>query len=170
MLRITAAGFGDAESSAGGLYNSGQEIDNMTLDSGNVVRLVASIVAAYITKNSLPQSELPNLISEVHTVMAKLDGSPEEPAKAEPQRPAVPIRKSFTADYVICLEDGKKFKSLKRHLRVRYNMTPEQYRAKWGLATDYPIVAPGYAEIRSRMAKDMGLGQRRRGKGRKKAS
>jgi predicted transcriptional regulator len=142
----------------------------MAEDSGNVVRLVASIVAAYITKNALPQSELANLISEVHTVMMKLDGNPEEPAKAEPQRPAVPIKKSFTADYVICLEDGKKFKSLKRHLRVRYNMTPEQYRAKWGLAADYPIVAPGYAEIRSRMAKDMGLGQRRRGKGRKKAS
>jgi predicted transcriptional regulator len=142
----------------------------MAEGSGNVVRLVASIVAAYITKNSLPPSELANLISEVHTVMTKLDGAPEEVAKTEPPRPAVPIKKSFTTDYVICLEDGKKFKSLKRHLRVRYNMTPEQYRAKWGLAADHPIVAPGYAEIRSQMAKDMGLGQRRRGKGRRKAS
>ena len=87
-----------------------------------------------------------------------------EPEAVEPLRPAVPIKKSYTNDHVICLEDGRKFKSLKRHLRVHYNLTPEQYRAKWGLPEDHPIVAPGYAEIRSRMAKEMGLGQRTRSK------
>jgi MucR family transcriptional regulator, transcriptional regulator of exopolysaccharide biosynthesis len=134
-------------------------------EPGNIVRMAASIVSAYISRNSLPQSEVPNLISSVHATIASLGDHAAEPPKSEPLRPAVPIKKSYTNDYVICLEDGRKFKSLKRHLRVRYNMTPEQYRAKWGLPDDHPIVAPGYAEIRSRMAKDMGLGQRRRGKG-----
>lgn len=137
-------------------------------ESADAVRMAASIVSAYISRNSLPQSELSNLISTVHSAVARLAGGTAEPEKSEPLKPAVPIKKSFTNDYVICLEDGRKFKSLKRHLRVHYGLTPEQYRAKWGLPDDHPIVAPGYAEIRSRMAKDMGLGQQKRSKARKK--
>jgi predicted transcriptional regulator len=136
-------------------------------ESGDTVNMAASIVSAYISRNSLPQAELPNLISAVHSAIAKLAGGSAEPV-SEPLRPAVPLKKSYTSEYVICLEDGRKFKSLKRHLRVHYGMTPEQYRAKWGLPEDHPIVAPGYAEIRSRMAKDMGLGQRKRDTARKK--
>jgi predicted transcriptional regulator len=131
------------------------------------VELAAAIVAAYISNNSLPTSEVGNLIAAVHSVVAKLSGPTAEPAPSEPLRPAVAIKKSITDEYLICLEDGRKFKSLKRHLRTRYNLTPEQYRAKWQLAADYPMVAPGYAETRSRMAKDMGLGQQRRGKKKK---
>lgn len=141
----------------------------LTAESDDIVLLAASIVSAYISKNSLPQAELANLIFTVHGVLAKLDGHAPAAEEPPPLRPAVPIKKSYTDDYVICLEDGRKFKSLKRHLRTHYNMTPEQYRAKWKLPADYPIVAPGYAEIRSRMAKDMGLGQRSSRKGRKKA-
>jgi predicted transcriptional regulator len=128
----------------------------------NPVELAAEIVSAYISNNSLPMSELGNLITTVHNVMIGLSGRAAEAAPAEPQKPAVAIRKSISEDFIICLEDGRKFKSLKRHLRTRYNMTPEQYRAKWQLPPDYPMVAPGYAERRSRMAKDMGLGQQRR--------
>jgi len=133
----------------------------------NMVELAASIVSAYIANNSLPMSELTSLITSVHAVVAKLSGSPPAPHSSEPLRPAVPIKKSITEEYLVCLEDGRKFKSLKRHLRTRYHQTPEQYRAKWGLPPDYPMVAPGYAQTRSQMAKDMGLGQQRRGKGKK---
>ena len=135
--------------------------------SKNIVQLAASIVSAYISNNSLPMTELPGLISSIHSVVAKLAGNSSHAPPAEPLRPAVPIKKSITDDYLICLEDGRKFKSLKRHLRTHYHLTPEQYRAKWQLPPDYPMVAPGYAETRSRMAKDMGLGQQRRGKGKK---
>ena len=133
----------------------------------NMVELAASIVSAYIANNSLPMSELTSLITSVHAVVAKLSGSPPAPHSSEALRPAVPIKKSITEEYLVCLEDGRKFKSLKRHLRTRYHQTPEQYRAKWGLPPDYPMVAPGYAQTRSQMAKDMGLGQQRRGKGKK---
>jgi predicted transcriptional regulator len=135
--------------------------------SKNIVQLAASIVSAYIANNSLPMADLPGLISSVHAVVAKLVDDSSQAPPAEPQRPAVSIKKSISDDYLICLEDGRKFKSLKRHLRTRYNMTPEQYRAKWQLSADYPMVAPAYAETRSRMAKDMGLGQQRRGKSKK---
>jgi predicted transcriptional regulator len=135
--------------------------------SKNIVQLAASIVSAYISNNSLPMAELPGLISSVHAIVATLVGVSSPAPPAEPQRPAVAIKKSISDDYLICLEDGRKFKSLKRHLRTRYNMTPEQYRAKWQLSADYPMVAPAYAETRSRMAKDMGLGQQRRGKSKK---
>ena len=104
----------------------------------------------------------------VHGVVASLSGATPDAAPAEALKPAVPIRKSISDDYIICLEDGRKFKSLKRHLRTHYNQTPEQYRARWQLPADYPMVAPGYAEKRSRMAKDMGLGQQRRGAKKKK--
>jgi predicted transcriptional regulator len=138
-----------------------------TNGSNNTVGLVADIVSAYVSNNSLPSSDLGNLIGDVHAVVVKLVDNPVQAAPTEPPKPAVPIKKSITDEYLVCLEDGRKFKSLKRHLRTRYNLTPEQYRAKWQLPPDYPMVAPGYAQTRSRMAKDMGLGQQRRGKSKK---
>jgi predicted transcriptional regulator len=129
--------------------------------SANYIELAADIVSAYVSNNSVPVGELPSLINDVHTALMKVSGSPVE-APAEAPKPAVPLKKSVTPDYIICLEDGKKFKSLKRHLRTQYNMTPEQYREKWGLASDYPMVAPNYAKARSELAKEMGLGQQRR--------
>ena len=129
--------------------------------SSNYIELAADVVSAYVSNNSVPASDLPGLIGEVHIALSKIgNGSAELPAEAP--KPAVSIKKSVTPDYIICLEDGKKFKSLKRHLRTQYNMTPEQYREKWGLAPDYPMVAPNYAKARSELAKEMGLGQQRR--------
>ena len=126
----------------------------------NFIELAADIVSAYVSNNSVPVADIPGLISSVH---AALNGVVEPaPATAEPLVPAVSIKKSLTPDYLICLEDGKRFKSLKRHLRTTYDMTPEQYRAKWGLPRDYPMVAPNYAAARSELAKSMGLGQQRR--------
>jgi predicted transcriptional regulator len=128
-----------------------------------LVELTAEIVSAYVSNNPLQTAELPSFISNVHQSLTKIaTGEPEE--KAEPLKPAVSVRKSVTPDYIICLEDGKKFKSLKRHLRTHYDLSPEEYRDKWGLPSDYPMVAPSYAEARSRLAKEMGLGQRRRKK------
>ena len=126
-----------------------------------LIDLAADIVAAYVSKNTVSASELPNLIRDVHTALEKVASEPAEQA-AEPAKPAVPIRKSITPDYIICLEDGKKFKSLKRHLRTHYDLSPEEYREKWGLAHDYPMVAPNYARARSELAKKMGLGQKGR--------
>jgi predicted transcriptional regulator len=134
---------------------------NENAASSNFIELAADIVSAYVSNNSVPTGDLPGLISEVHLALAKVgNGAAEAPAEA--QKPAVSIKKSVTPDYIICLEDGKKFKSLKRHLRTQYNLTPEQYREKWGLAPDYPMVAPNYAKARSDLAKEMGLGQQRR--------
>ncbi len=120
--------------------------------------MTAEIVAAYVSANSVPASELGGLIHNVHKA---LSGAVSGPAAAEPaaQEPAVPIRKSITPDHLVCLEDGRKFKSLKRHLRTRYNLSPEEYRSKWGLPKDYPMVAPNYARARSDLARQMGLGQ-----------
>ncbi|MGB6086056.1 MucR family transcriptional regulator [Parvibaculum sp.] len=120
--------------------------------------MTAEIVSAYVGHNSVGPDEIPNLIHRVFAALseAALGGSAAEAQQAEP---AVPIRKSITPDYIICLEDGKKFKSLKRHLRTHYNLSPEEYREKWGLPRDYPMVAPNYAQARSRLAKKMGLGQ-----------
>src|SRR5215210_5637668 len=113
--------------------------------SSTYIELAADIVSAYVSNNSVPAGDLPGLISEVHLALTKVgNGAVEAPAEAP--KPAVSIKKSITPDYIICLEDGKKFKSLKRHLRTQYNMTPEQYREKWGLAPDYPMVAPNYAK------------------------
>ena len=130
-------------------------------DSANYVELAADIVSAYVSNNSVPTGELPSLINDVHAALLRVKGGVGE-APAEAPKPAVSIKKSVTPDYIICLEDGKKFKSLKRHLRTQYDMTPEQYREKWGLAADYPMVAPNYAKARSELAKEMGLGQQRR--------
>jgi len=130
-------------------------------DSANYVELAADIVSAYVSNNSVPTGELPSLINEIHAALLRVSGEGAE-APAEAAKPAVSVKKSITPDYIICLEDGKKFKSLKRHLRTQYDMTPEQYREKWGLAADYPMVAPNYAKARSDLAKQMGLGQQRR--------
>jgi predicted transcriptional regulator len=134
----------------------------MTEPAGkNVVDLTATIVSAYVSNNPTPASDLPALIGQIHAALLRVStGRAELPV--EPARPAVPVKKSMTADYLICLEDGKRFKSLKRHLRTRYSMTPEQYRDKWSLPADYPMVAPNYAAARSQLARKMGLGQQRR--------
>jgi Predicted transcriptional regulator len=129
--------------------------------SANYIELAADIVSAYVSNNSVASADLPGLISEVHGALMRVAGGVVE-APVEAPKPAVPIKKSVTPDFIICLEDGKKFKSLKRHLRTQYNMTPEQYREKWGLPADYPMVAPNYAKARSQLAKEMGLGQQRR--------
>ncbi len=128
---------------------------------GNYIELTAEIVSAYVSNNTVPASEIPALINQVHAALTRVSGRAGE-ATSEPLRPAVSVKKSITPEYIVCLEDGKKFKSLKRHLRTQYNMTPEQYREKWALAPDYPMVAPSYAAARSQLAKQMGLGQQRR--------
>ena len=128
----------------------------------------AELVAAFVSNNSVPTGELPALIQTVHAAMARLSGAVESPASIEETKePAVSIRKSITPDYLICLEDGKRFKSLKRHLAA-HGLTPEQYRAKWRLPSDYPVVAPNYAAQRSALAKAIGLGQMRGGTGARK--
>jgi predicted transcriptional regulator len=127
----------------------------------NFIELAADIVSAYVSNNSLPTSELPALLTSVHMALAgTAKGQSQEPTPA--LNPAVSIKKSVTPDYIVCLDDGKKFKSLKRHLRTTYGLTPEQYREKWDLPRDYPMVAPNYAKARSELAKTMGLGQQRK--------
>jgi predicted transcriptional regulator len=129
---------------------------------GDLVDMAAEIVSAYVSANQVPPQELPALIRTVYSALSEVSGGAS--VVTEPsQEPAVAVKKSVTPDYIICLEDGKKFKSLKRHLRTRYNMSPEEYRAKWGLPHDYPMVAPNYAKERSTLAKRMGLGQSRKG-------
>jgi len=123
-----------------------------------LLRMTADVVAAYVSNNTLPTTQLAEVINAVYNSLKSLEGQPAEP-QPEPLKPAVPIRKSVTPDYLVCLEDGKKLKMLKRHLRSTYNMTPDEYRAKWGLPTDYPMVAPSYAEQRSEFAKKIGLGR-----------
>ena len=127
----------------------------------NYIELTAEIVSAYVSNNSVSAGELPALINQVHTALTRVSSGHGE-APSEPLKPAVSVKRSITPDHIVCLEDGKKFKSLKRHLRTQYNMTPELYREKWGLPADYPMVAPNYAEARSQLAKQMGLGQQRK--------
>jgi predicted transcriptional regulator len=129
--------------------------------STDYIDLAADIVSAYVSNNTITTSDLPRLIGDVHFALLRVAGSPSD-GHSEMLKPAVPIKKSIAPDYLVCLEDGKKFKSLKRHLRTQYNMTPEDYREKWGLPNDYPMVAPNYAAARSALAKKMGLGQQRR--------
>lgn len=129
--------------------------------SVDYVSVTAEVVSSYVANNSMPAHDVPVLIEQVHTALAAL-GRPKEAAVVQPPKPAVPVRRSVTPDYIVCLEDGKRFKSLRRHLRTRYGLTPEQYREKWGLPDDYPMVAPNYARARSDLAKEMGLGQQRR--------
>jgi len=128
---------------------------------GDFIGLTANIVSAYVSNNTVPATDIPGLINQVHAALVRVsDGHGEAPSDA--LKPAVAVKKSITPEYIVCLEDGKKFKSLKRHLRTQYNITPEQYREKWGLPPDYPMVAPNYAAARSQLAKQMGLGQQRR--------
>ena len=132
-----------------------------TQDNSVMVELTAEVVGAYVSNNPIAASDLPNLINEIHAALTGLSG-PAAPVEEERPKPAVSVRKSLGHDYLICLEDGKKFKSLKRHLKTHYDLSPEQYRERWGLPADYPMVAPAYAEERSRLAKEMGLGQKRK--------
>ena len=127
----------------------------------NFIGLTAEIVSAYVSNNTVASGDIPALINQVHSALLRVSSGQAEPS-SEPLKPAVPIKRSINPDFIVCLEDGKKFKSLKRHLRTQYNMTPEQYREKWGLPADYPMVAPNYAAARSQLAKQMGLGQQRR--------
>src|ERR1700754_1531751 len=126
---------------------------------GDSRRLAVKIISAHVANNTVPVADLPALISQVYGALENL-GRPIEPVVTRPE-PAVPVRKSVTPDYIICLEDGKKLKMLKRHLASTYNMTPDQYRERWGLSADYPMVAPSYAAQRSTLAKSIGLGTRR---------
>ncbi|WP_041793662.1 MucR family transcriptional regulator [Pararhodospirillum photometricum] len=130
------------------------------LSDKEIIELTSRIVASHVGNNSVPVSDLPDLIGNVHRALTNLAGPPPE-VEEKPQ-PAVPIKKSVTPDYIICLEDGKKLKMLKRHLKTAYDMTPEEYREKWGLPADYPMVAPNYANHRSSLAKKIGLGTRAR--------
>ncbi|WES31306.1 MucR family transcriptional regulator [Varunaivibrio sulfuroxidans] len=125
----------------------------------DIVRLTADIVAAYVGQNQVPAAQIPDVIKTVHTTLTSVCQLQLQPQVQEQQKPAVPVRRSITPDFIICLEDGKKLKMLKRHLRTAYGMTPEDYRAKWNLAPDYPMVAPNYAKRRSDFAKKIGLGQ-----------
>ena len=129
------------------------------METSNLIAMTADIVAAYVSNSSVKAEDLPAVIQQVHRALAGIASGDDLKEAAPPQTPAVSVRKSITPDHLICLEDGRKFKSLKRHLRTRYDMSPEQYRAKWGLAKDYPMVAPNYAQARSDLAKQMGLGQ-----------
>jgi predicted transcriptional regulator len=129
-------------------------------EMNDLVTMTADVVAAYVAQNTLPSSELPALIQQIHMTLQQV-ASGVQHAPDQPLTPAVPIKKSVTRDYIICLEDGKKFKSLKRHLRSSFDLSPEEYRKKWGLPYDYPMVAPAYAQTRSDLAKSMGLGNLR---------
>lgn len=130
-------------------------------NKSSVLELAAQIVASYVGHNTIQQSDLPKLIADVHRALETAAGNAPAREETPDAKPAVNVKKSITPDFLICLEDGKKFKSLKRHLRTHFNLSPEQYREKWGLPADYPMVAPNYANSRSKLAKNMGLGQRR---------
>ena len=125
-----------------------------------LLRMTADIVSAYVSKNALPAQQIPEVINTVYSSLTGLSGQPVD-LPTEPLKPAVPIRKSVTPEYIVCLEDGKKLKMLKRHLRSTYNMSPDEYRVRWGLPPDYPMVAPNYAAQRSEFAKRIGLGRSR---------
>jgi predicted transcriptional regulator len=131
----------------------------------SLIELTADVVAAYVSNNPVQVGDLPALIADVHAALARVGGS-AEPAPAEKPKPAVNPKKSVFDDYIICLEDGKKFKSLKRHLMTHYGLTPDEYREKWGLDASYPMVAPNYAKARSQLAKTMGLGRKPKAKSR----
>jgi predicted transcriptional regulator len=127
-------------------------------ERAEIIEMTADIVSAYVGNNEVGAADLPTLIQAVHSALKGVS-SAAEPVEVAPKEPAVPIKRSVTPEFLVCLEDGRKFKSLKRHLRTKYNMSPEDYRAKWGLPKDYPMVAPNYAKARSDLAKQMGLGQ-----------
>lgn len=129
-------------------------------EASDLLVLATEIVSAHVANNTVPVEDLPNLIRQVYSTLASIGQAPAE--AAERPQPAVPVKKSVTPDYIVCLEDGRKLKMLKRHLKTAYNMTPEEYRERWGLAADYPMVAPNYARQRSSLAKKIGLGTKSR--------
>jgi predicted transcriptional regulator len=131
-------------------------------DGARCIQLTANIVSAFVSNNAVSSAEISALISQVYSALMRVTSGVAVAAPAAPLKPAVPVKRSITPEYLVCLEDGRKFKSLKRHLRTQYRMTPDQYRAKWNLSADYPMVAPNYAAARSQLAKQMGLGQQRR--------
>jgi predicted transcriptional regulator len=133
---------------------------NNSDQGGDLLALTTEIVAAHVSNNTVAVGDLPQLINQVYSSLANIGNAPVVPA--ERPQPAVPIKKSVHPDFIVCLEDGKKLKMLKRHLKTAYNMTPEVYRERWGLTADYPMVAPNYARQRSRLAKEIGLGTRAR--------
>lgn len=150
------------------------EENRKALESGEILRMATEIVSAYVSHNALPSGHIPDLIQTIYKSLSDLD-TPNAQVGEEAQKPAVSVKKSISPDYLVCLEDGKKLKMLKRHLRTTYDMTPEEYRAKWNLPADYPMVAPNYAAQRSDFAKKIGLGRKksagaRRGGRRAKAS
>jgi predicted transcriptional regulator len=141
-----------------GITAVAQNSEAHVLKSDDILKLATEIVAAYVSNNPIPVSEVPAMIKSVHSTLGGLGGGlPGEAPTA--QKPAIPVKRSVNPDYIVCLEDGKKLKMLKRYLRSNYGMTPEEYRAKWGLPADYPMVAPNYAAQRSEFAKKIGLGR-----------
>jgi predicted transcriptional regulator len=148
---------------SGADHRSAEVAEGKRMDSSaqpELVTITATIVAAYVSNNEIASTELPNLIAETHAALSRAAGR-SAPVDREESKPKIAVKKSVMPDFIICLEDGKKFKSLKRHLRTHYNLSPEEYREKWGLPPDYPMVAPNYANARSQLAKKMGLGTRR---------
>lgn len=129
----------------------------------DLLSLTTEIVSSHVANNTVPQSDISGLIEQVYRTLANLGSGTSHVAADRPQ-PAVPVKKSITPEYIVCLEDGKKLKMLKRHLKTAYDMTPEEYRERWGLPSDYPMVAPNYAKQRSRLAKDIGLGTKGKAK------
>ncbi|MEK9684998.1 MAG: MucR family transcriptional regulator [Rhodospirillaceae bacterium] len=136
------------------------EIDHENLSQQDLVTMTVDIVAAYVSNKSVDPDQLPEVINTVFTSLSSLN-SPKDVEENAPLKPAVSIKRSITPDYIVCLEDGKKLKMLKRHLRTAYGLTPDDYRTKWGLPSDYPMVAPNYAQRRSHFAKQIGLGKKR---------
>ena len=134
------------------------EATQQTAERGDILRMTAEVVAAYVGNNSLPATQLPDVINTVYGTLHRVNGVARS-ANGHSQKAAIPVRRSITPDYIVCLEDGKKLKMLKRHLRTSYGLSPEEYRSKWGLPSDYPMVAPNYSKKRSAFAKKIGLGR-----------
>jgi predicted transcriptional regulator len=154
-------------SNSRGKLEMAQALDIQGQKSDDLLRLATEIVAAYVSNNPIPVSEVPAMIKSVHGTLGSLVGVSQNEVQTA-QRPAIPVKRSITPDYIVCLEDGKKLKMLKRYLRSNFNMTPEEYRAKWGLPADYPMVAPNYAAQRSEFAKKIGLGRTASSSGRRR--
>jgi predicted transcriptional regulator len=157
--RVPAHSYGEGLKTQSLLWGKGKDMNDKVPNS--YIELTAGIVSAYVSNNAVAAADISALISQVHMALMRVSNGQGEVAQ-DIARPAIAVKKSVTPEYIICLEDGKKFKSLKRHLRTQYDMTPEDYREKWGLPPDYPMVAPNYAEARSQLAKKMGLGQQRK--------
>lgn len=144
-----------------------QNSENNGLRSDDILKLATEIVAAYVSNNPIPVSEVPAMIKSVHSTLGGLGGGLSGEIQLS-QKPAIPVKRSVNPDFIVCLEDGKKLKMLKRYLRSNYGMTPEEYRSKWGLPADYPMVAPNYAAQRSEFAKKIGLGRTASSSGRRR--